>query len=111
MVLNYPALVMECPSCGRLWVGSNIHDFSIQERDELGGHGTLGVHAPALFHDETYLGHNAGFRTCGGVPESVYRSDVQAAWILGGKEAAQGCVNRALRTAIEDYERSIRTRE
>lgn len=89
----------------------NLSDLSTQERDELGSPGFLGYHAPALFHNETYLGRNAGTRTCWGAPESVQRSDMQAAWILGGKEAAQGCVNRALRTAIEDYERSIRTRE
>lgn len=72
---DHPPLVMECPRCGRLWVALNLSDLSTQEQDELGGPGSLGVHAPALFHDETYLGHNAGFRTCGGVPESVHRSD------------------------------------
>lgn len=108
MIVGAPALVMECPNCGRLWVAFNIHDFSITELEEL--RGTWGgCHAPALFHGETYLGHNAGFRTCGGVPESVHRSDVQAAWMVGGKEAAQACVNRALRDSILAYEQSIRT--
>lgn len=107
---DHPPLVMECPRCGRLWVALNLSDLSTQERDELVLLEPRTAHAPALFN-RTYLGRNAGTRTCWGVPESVHRSDVQAAWILGGKEAAQGCVNRALRTAIEDYERSIRTRE
>lgn len=98
-------VVMECPTCGRLWVGLNIGDFRKDELADIRG----GCHAPALFHGETYLGHNAGFKTCRGVPESVHRNDVQTAWVLGGKEAAQACVNKSLRYAIEDYERTSRT--
>lgn len=90
-------LIMECPTCGRLWV-DHPYKFNFQRVRES-------PHAPALFHGNTYLERNAGQRTCYGIPESVTRKDAEAAWTLGGQEAAELCVNRSLRDAIEDYER------
>lgn len=93
--------VMECPSCGRLWVGyfSIAHGgFSNIEREELCGR-----------HDAH--GHSYGRSLpewCYGTPEQVHRPDVLAAWALGGKDAAEACVNYALRDAVLQYEREHR---
>lgn len=95
--------VMECPYCGRLWVGFFLNEnagvsidgvtFTYAEENQM-----RGTHR-APQHQE--------FPTCYGVPMRVYRADVQAAWILGGKEAAEALWEaQTLKNSIEEYERT-----
>lgn len=90
-----PIICMECPWCGRLWVGNFPLGWglAIELRNQ--------PHAAALFHGGIYLGYVAGFRSCYGIPERVQRADVEAAYLIGGQDAAETCVDRSLRDSTQ----------
>lgn len=96
---------MECPRCGRLWVGSYEeadarHSFSERELHQLTG---TFVHAVP----EALIVAENGYRTrCQGVPESVRREEVMAAFLLAGKEAAEALADGTLRRTIDASLRS-----
>ena len=110
-------VVMECPRCGRLWVGL----FRYGASTDRGYYGRVAVFTPleeeqlsggAPHHDVRSKGgsHWANrFNPCRGTPERHHRPDVMAAWHLGGKEAAEALwPARTLGIAIEEYERISR---
>lgn len=92
-------VVMECPRCGRLWVGTyeeadTQHSFSERELHQLTGTYVHAVPEPLIVAEN-------GYRTrCQGVPESVRREEVMAAFLLAGKEAAEALADGALQRAI-----------
>lgn len=87
--------IHECPTCGRVWC--------VELRDN-GSSPRLGTpHSPA---DEspapTYHGH------CYGTPERVKRDDVEAAYLLGGREAGEALVTMQLAKSILAYEQECK---
>ncbi len=99
-------IVMECPTCGRLWVGKHpgptrfTENFTQRELDDM-----RGPHWPP----RPLSGEGMARQLCYGTPESTKRDDVEAAYILGGKEPAEALWEaRALGKWIEAYERRIR---
>lgn len=93
-------VVMECPRCGRLWVGSYEeadarHSFSEHEMKQLA---QVRPHA----HAELGLAATGQPLRCYGTPESVRRPEVIAAYQLGGKEAAEAMADSSLRRLIEE---------
>lgn len=108
MSVTDPITVLECPTCGRLWLLPFPDKRSTDGSDpSRSPHWGSDLWVAELFEPDCDRVTRA---FCSGIPEAHYRPDVLAAYAIGGKEAALQCVTFALRNAIAEMEERKRGR-